>query len=79
MVFQSRQRRERKSRFDPGFMYAKGHGAKKDDSLAFKWYSKAAQGGDIDAMYSTGLSHMKGRGTKRVEPGGCTQSIALKK
>jgi TPR repeat protein len=59
---------EKAGRGDPAAMYSiaiaysSGEGAKKDDTEATKWFSKAADAGLTDAMYELGVSYANGRG-----------------
>ena len=45
--------------------YYKGRGVKQDYKEAMKWYHKAADQGDADALYELGLFYYEGRGVKQ--------------
>ena len=45
-------------------MYKNGNGVKKDYAKAFELFSKAAAGGDINALYNLGRCYENGWGVK---------------
>jgi TPR repeat protein len=48
-----------------GVMYCNGEGTLKDYKEAFKWFKKAAELGDADAMGMLGLMYFRGMGTPK--------------
>ena|GEM_PF-952197 len=48
-----------------GFMYAVGHGVKKNRKESFKWYLKAANQGNLQGQIMTAYNFYEGDGTKR--------------
>src|SRR5438034_670256 len=48
-----------------GHCYDYGIGVKKDSKMAFCWYEKAANNGNIIAMYNLGLFYNKGFGVEK--------------
>jgi TPR repeat protein len=49
--------------FNLGGMYSLGQGTLKDDKEAFKWFKKAAELGNNDAMGMLGVMYYYGMGT----------------
>lgn len=48
-----------------GYMYLKGQaGLTVDPAKALSYFTKAANAGNIDAMYNTGLAYLRGSGTE---------------
>jgi len=50
-----------------GMIYSEGESVEKNDAEAFKWYKKAAEQGDWDALYALASMYASGRGTKKDE------------
>ena len=48
-----------------GCMYKKGWGGAQDYVQARKWFQKAADAGDADAMYNLGVLYQNGQGVAR--------------
>ena len=46
-------------------MYDKGEGVPQDYKEAVKWYTKAAEQGDVDAQYNLGLMYYNGEGVPK--------------
>lgn len=45
-----------------GAMHATGDGARRDDALAVRWYSRAARRGDAESQYDLGFMLLLGEG-----------------
>ena len=48
-----------------GLLYEEGNGIDQNYKLAFRWYRKAAKGGNMYAMYCLGLMYENGNGVVR--------------
>ena len=46
-------------------MYANGHGAPRDDTLAIEWYRKAVKQGHPNALYNLGRMYEDGRAVRQ--------------
>jgi len=57
--------------YDPqsilGFIYRKGDGIGKDDTVAFKWYEQAAHQGKRNAQFHLGTMYQMGEGVEKNE------------
>jgi len=53
------------AQFQIGVMYERGLWVEKNETLAVKWYEKAAHQGHIDAQYNIGIMYASGRGVKQ--------------
>jgi hypothetical protein len=51
--------------FKVGSMYEEGNEVSRNDSIAFRWYKKAADQGMTDAQYKVALMYRTGKGTKK--------------
>ena len=51
--------------FNRGWMYANGHGAPQDDTLAIEWYRKAVKQGHPNALYNLGRMYEDGRAVRQ--------------
>ena len=45
-----------------GFMYARGEGVRRDDAVAFRWFTLAAEAGRAEAQFELGLMYRDGLG-----------------
>ena len=45
-----------------GQMFDEGLGVEKDAYKAYHWYKRAANKGDVDGIYNTGLCYLNGDG-----------------
>ncbi len=46
-------------------MYATGQGVEKNSQTAVKWYTKAAEQGDVASQYNLGVMYAKGQGVEQ--------------
>lgn len=54
-----------KARYRLALMYERGHGTKKNDAMAYKYYELAAKRRNSEALFRSGVLNMEGRGTPR--------------
>lgn len=52
-------------------MHATGDGARRDDALAVRWYSRAAHRGDPESQYDLGFMLVLGEGVAADRAEGC--------
>ena len=48
-----------------GYLYEHGKGVPEDYGEAMKWYLRAADAGNVEAMYAVGLLYEAGKGVNR--------------
>lgn len=50
-----------------GVLYGAGRGVNKDQAEAVRWFCKAAEGGDADAMHRLGKCYLAGTGVSKYK------------